>query len=36
MTDKTDATRASDVAFIEALAALLKDKDLTEIQVKRE
>ncbi|MBF9060246.1 acetyl-CoA carboxylase biotin carboxyl carrier protein [Rhodobacterales bacterium HKCCSP123] len=36
MTDETDATRASDVAFIEALAALLKEKDLTEIQVKRE
>ena len=36
MTDKTDATRDSDVAFIEALARLLQDKDLTEIQVKRE
>jgi acetyl-CoA carboxylase biotin carboxyl carrier protein len=36
MTEETDATRASDVAFIEALAALLKDRDLTEIQVKRE
>ncbi|MCT4683955.1 MAG: acetyl-CoA carboxylase, biotin carboxyl carrier protein, partial [Roseicyclus sp.] len=36
MTDETDATRASDVAFIEALATLLKDKDLTEIEVKRE
>jgi acetyl-CoA carboxylase biotin carboxyl carrier protein len=36
MTDETDATRASDVAFIEALAALLKEQDLTEIQVKRE
>ena len=36
MTDETDATRASDVAFIQALAELLNDKDLTEIQVKRE
>lgn len=36
MSDKTDATRASDVAFIKALAELLDSNDLTEIQVKRE
>lgn len=36
MSDKTDATRASDVAFIKALAELLDTNDLTEIQVKRE
>jgi len=36
MTDETDATRASDVAFIKALAELLDSNDLTEIQVKRE
>jgi acetyl-CoA carboxylase biotin carboxyl carrier protein len=36
MTDETDATRASDVAFIRALAELLDKNDLTEIQVKRE
>lgn len=36
MSDKTDATRASDVAFIKALAELLDQNDLTEIQVKRE
>jgi acetyl-CoA carboxylase biotin carboxyl carrier protein len=36
MTDETDATRASDVAFIQALAELLDKNDLTEIQVKRE
>ncbi len=36
MTDETDATRASDVAFIKALAELLDKNDLTEIQVKRE
>ncbi|MDG3042323.1 acetyl-CoA carboxylase biotin carboxyl carrier protein [Roseicyclus marinus] len=36
MSDKNDATRASDVAFIKALAELLDTSDLTEIQVKRE
>jgi acetyl-CoA carboxylase biotin carboxyl carrier protein len=36
MTDETDATRSSDVAFIKALAELLDKNDLTEIQVKRE
>ncbi|PWK60469.1 acetyl-CoA carboxylase biotin carboxyl carrier protein [Roseicyclus mahoneyensis] len=36
MSDETDATRASDVAFIKALAELLDQNDLTEIQVKRE
>ena len=32
----TESTRDSDVAFIEALAALLRDKDLNEIEVMRE
>ena len=36
MSDETDAMRASDVAFIKALAELLDQNDLTEIQVKRE
>jgi acetyl-CoA carboxylase biotin carboxyl carrier protein len=36
MTDETDATRASDVAFIKALAELLDANDLTEIEVERE
>ena len=36
MSDKTDATRASDVAFIEALAELLRKNELSEVEVKRE
>lgn len=32
----TKNTRDADVAFIEALAKLLRDNDLTELQVKRE
>ena len=32
----TDNTRDADVAFIEALAGLLRDKDLNEIEVMRE
>ncbi|NKX43905.1 acetyl-CoA carboxylase biotin carboxyl carrier protein [Roseicyclus persicicus] len=36
MSDKTDATRANDVAFIQALAELLRENDLTELHVKRE
>lgn len=32
----TDSTRDADVAFIEALAGLLRDKDLNEIEVMRE
>lgn len=36
MSDKTDATRANDVAFIEALAELLRKNDLSELHVKRE
>lgn len=32
----TESTRDSDVAFIEALATLLRDKDLNEIEVMRE
>lgn len=36
MSDKTDGTRASDVAFIEALAELLRKNELSEVEVKRE
>lgn len=36
MSDKTDATRANDVAFIEALAELLRKNELSEVRVKRE
>ena len=36
MSYKTDATRASDVAFIEALAELLRKNELSEVEVKRE
>lgn len=36
MSEKTDATRASDVAFIEALAELLRKNELSEVEVKRE
>jgi acetyl-CoA carboxylase biotin carboxyl carrier protein len=36
MSDKTDATRANDVAFIEALAELLRKNELSELHVKRE
>ena len=36
MSDKTDATRAIDVAFIEALAELLRKNELSEVEVKRE
>ena len=32
----TESTRDADVAFIEALAGLLRDKDLNEIEVMRE
>ena len=32
----TDSKHDADVAFIEALAQLLRDNDLTELQVKRE
>jgi len=32
----TDGTRGNDVAFIKALAELLREHDLTELQVKRE
>jgi len=32
----TDATHANDVAFIKALAEMLREHDLTELQVKRE
>jgi acetyl-CoA carboxylase biotin carboxyl carrier protein len=34
--DMTDGTRGNDVAFIKALAELLREHDLTELQVKRE
>ncbi len=34
--DMNDKPQASDIAFIEALAGLLRDHDLTEIEVNRE
>jgi len=36
MTDGSDDKQERDVAFIRALAALLRENDLTELQVKRE
>ena len=36
MTDESDSAHQKDVAFIEALARLLRERDLTEIEVKRD
>ena len=36
MTDDSDSAHQKDVTFIEALARLLRERDLTEIEVKRD
>ena len=36
MSDETESAHQRDVAFIEALARLLRERDLTEIEVKRD
>ena len=36
MSDESDSAHQRDVAFIEALARLLRERDLTEIEVKRD
>ena len=36
MSDETETAHQRDVAFIEALARLLRERDLTEIEVKRD